>query len=138
MRSRLLFASILMACPSLAAAQFAVCNQSYDVVNVAIGEEVEGTFQTQGWWTIGTNQCANVIREELRNRFIYVFAMDVFGQSLLPGSVSMCVDEIFPPPRGVIVGIEDCWLNGYREALFFEVDTQEQARWTLFLTPREG
>lgn len=123
------------ACP--AAAQFAVCNQSYDVVNVAVGEEVDGLFETRGWWTIGTNQCANVIRDELVNRFIYVFAMDVFGQPLLRGSTPMCVAMPFPPPRGRIQGIEDCWQNGYREALFFEVDTQAVERWTLFLTPED-
>lgn len=121
-----------------AAAQFAVCNQSYDVVNVAIGQQVEDTFETQGWWTIGTNQCANVIREELQNRFLYVYAMDVFGQPLLPGSTPMCIDTPFPPPRGAITGITDCWVEGYRQALFYEVDTQATVRWTLFLSPREA
>lgn len=135
-RAALVLCLLFLAAP--AAAQFAVCNQSFDVVNVAIGEEEGGVFETRGWWTIGTNQCANVIREELRNRYIYVYAMDVFGQPLLTGSVPMCVDEPFPPPRGAISGIEDCWLNGYREALFYEVDTQDQARWTLFLSPQES
>lgn len=135
---RLRFASLALAglLASPAAAQFTVCNQSFDVVNVAIGEEEGGVFETRGWWTIGTNQCANVIRQALRNRYIYVYAMDVFGQPLLRGSVSMCIDEPFPPPRGVIVGINDCWLNGFREALFYEVDTQAQVRWTLFLSPQ--
>lgn len=126
----------LIGVPGLARAEFAVCNQSFDVVNVAIGQEIEDSFETQGWWTIGTNQCANVIREELRNRYIYVFAMDVFGQPVLPGTVPMCVAVPFPGNRGTISGIEDCWVNGYREALFHEVDTQAVERWTLFLNPK--
>ena len=31
-----------------ARAEFAVCNQSFDVVNVAIGQDVSGEFQTEG------------------------------------------------------------------------------------------
>lgn len=137
---RLILTLVLLLClPALpAAAQFAVCNQSFDVVNVAIGEETEGEFETRGWWTIGTNQCANVIREELRNRFIYVYAMDVFGQPLLYGSTPMCIDTPFPQPSGAITGIRDCWVQGYKQALFYEVDTQATERWTLFLSPRES
>ena len=135
-RAALLAAVLCSSAPAAAWAQFAVCNQSFDVVNVAIGEETGGVFETRGWWTIGTNQCANVIRDELRNRFIYVFAMDVFGQPMLRGSVPMCVARPFPPPDGVISGIEDCWLKGYEEVLFFEVDTQAVERWTLFLSPQ--
>ena len=120
-------------------AEFTICNQSFDVVNVAIGEAGGGLaygggeeFVTRGWWTIGTNQCANVIREELVNRYIYVYAADVFGQPILDGSVPMCIG-----PRAFEVrGIEECWQRGHAEALFFEVDTRAVARWTLFLTQR--
>lgn len=122
------------AVPGMARAEFAVCNQSFDVVNVAIAQLVDGQFRTEGWWTIGTNQCANVIKEELSNRYIYVYATDVFGQPILDGSVSMCIGA----KRFRIEGIENCWERGHRAAMFHEVDTQATARWTLFLTPRGG
>lgn len=120
--------------PGAAKAEFAVCNQSFDVVNVALGQLVDGQFQTEGWWTIGTNQCANVIKEELTNRYIYVYATDVFGQPILDGAVSMCIGA----KRFVIEGIENCWERGHRAAMFHEVDTQATVRWTLFLTPPGG
>lgn len=113
-----------------AAAQFTVCNQTLDVVNVAIGQEVDQAFQTEGWWTIGANRCADVIREELVNRFIYVYANDVFGQPVLNGLDEMCV----APKRFVIRGAESCWQRGYKAAKFLEVDTQAVERWTLFLS----
>ena len=110
-------------------AQFSVCNQSIDVVNVAIGREVDATFQTEGWWTIGANQCADVIRRPLEARYIYVYAMDVFGQSLLNGTTPLCVAK-----NGFTVrGDRDCWERGLREERFFEVDTQRVDRWTLFI-----
>jgi uncharacterized membrane protein len=117
-----------------ARAQFTVCNQTLDVVNVAIGQEVSDAFQTEGWWTVGANQCADVIREELANRFIYVYANDVFGQPVLHGTIDMCVG----PKRFVIRGIESCWQRGHTAVKFFEVDTQAVERWTVFLTSPGG
>lgn len=112
-----------------ARAEFTVCNQTLDVINISLGQEVGNEFETEGWWTVGANQCAEVIRDELVNRFIYVFANDVFGQALLNGTTEMCVGT----KRFVIRGIESCWQRGHRAVKFFEVDTQAVERWTLFV-----
>ena len=112
-----------------AAAQFTVCNQSFDVANLAIGQFADDLFETRGWWTIGPNQCADLIESELDARFVYVFAQDVFGKPLLPGGVPMCLT----PKRFVIRGERDCLARGYLEARFHEVDTRRSERWTLFL-----
>lgn len=113
-----------------ARAEFTVCNQTLDVVNVAIGQQGDTQFRTEGWWTIGSNQCATTIRGDLQYRFVYVYANDVFGQPILEGSTPMCID----PKRFVIDGSRTCWQRGHIEADFLEVDTQQVARWTLFLT----
>ena len=116
--------------PGKAHAEFTVCNQTLDVVNLAVGQKVDNADQTDGWWTIGANQCANVIREELTNRYIYLYATDVFGHAILNGSTEMCIDR----RRFSIRGIEECWQRGHIAARFVEVDTLEQVRWTYFLT----
>ena len=113
-----------------ARAEFTVCNQTLDVVNVALGEEVDSSFQTDGWWTVGANRCVNVIQDQLNNRYIYVYATDVFGNAILNGSTEMCVDR----RRFTIRGIKDCWQRGHVAARFLEVDTLQQVRWTMFLT----
>ena len=125
---------LLLCLPGAAWAQFAVCNQSYDVVNVAVGQDVQGQMQTEGWWTIGPNQCANVIRDELTSRYVYIYAQDVFGQPILSGTTLMCIDR----RRFTIRGITDCWKLGHIEASFIEVDTQKTQRWTLFLGAPPG
>ena len=71
--------AIVLCSTAAARAEFSVCNQTLDVVNVAIGQQRDDVFRTEGWWTIGSNQCANVIREDLRTRYVYVYATDVFG-----------------------------------------------------------
>lgn len=113
-------------------AAFAICNQSFDVVNVAIGLFEDGDFVTRGWWTVGPNQCANAVREGLTARYIYVFAQDVFGNAILNGATPMCIG----PARFEIRGATECLLNGHLAADFIEVDTQQTERWTLFLTPQ--
>ena len=127
MRALTLLFGLCLATP--AQAEFAVCNQSFDVVNVAIGQDVEGEFQTEGWWTIGPNQCANVIKEELTSRYIYLYAQDVFGQPIMNGTTQMCVS----PRRFSIRGISEWWSRGDISAGFIEVDTLKTQRWTLFL-----
>jgi len=118
---------------SLARAEFTVCNQTLDVVNLAVGQEVDQAFQTEGWWTIGANQCVDVIREELSNRYIYVYATDVFGNGMLDGGTEMCIEK----RRFTIRGIDRCWQRGHILARFVEVDTLEQLRWTFFLTGQD-
>ncbi len=112
-------------------AQFAVCNQTLDVINVAIGQYDIDAFETSGWWTIGPNQCANVIDSQLSSRYIYVFGQDVFGKSIVTGSTPMCV----APDRFEIRGDQDCLIRGLIEARFQEVDTLRSERWTMFIYP---
>lgn len=124
-----LVAGCVLFAAGAACAEFSVCNQSFDVLNVAIGYEQDGDFQTEGWWSIGANRCVDVLREPLQVRYIYVYAEDVFGQAVLEGNAGSCVDA----KRFLIRGTADCWTRGHKEVRFLEVDTLAQARWTLFL-----
>lgn len=119
----------LFMAPAAAHAEFAVCNQTLDVVNIAVGQEIDDIFQTDGWWTVGANQCVNVVQDELANRYIYIYATDVFGHPMLSGTTEMCIER----RRFSVRGITDCWQRGLIAAKFVEVDTQDQARWTFFL-----
>lgn len=119
----------LLAAP--AQSRFSVCNQTLDVVNVAMGLYQRDSFVTSGWWTIGPNQCADVIERQLDARYVYVFAQDVFGRTVLSGSTPMCV----APDRFEIRGETDCLVRGYIDARFHEVDTLQTERWQLFLYP---
>ena len=130
-----------------AAASFKLCNQSYDVLNIAIAQpdpdefaegadgpdQAEGSgMVSRGWWRVAPNQCATLVRERLRSRFFYIFAADVFGKEALSGAIPLCV----APGRFVIARQGDCLLRGYLDARFLEVDTEEQSDWTVFVSPR--
>ena len=115
-----------------ARAELRLCNQSFDVLNVAIAVPDGGETLTRGWWRVAPNQCATLLRNELRSRYYYVFAADVFGNEVLAGSIPLCV----APRRFEIEGQRDCLLRGYLDARFAEVDTRGQGHWTVFVTPR--
>lgn len=127
--------ALLLACTMAlpARAQFSVCNQTLDALNLAIAKAApNGTIVSEGWWTIGANRCVDVIKEELANKYIYVYATDVFGQSIFAKTFEgfgMCV----APKRFTIEGTDSCWQRGFETVQFMEVDTKDQVRWTLFL-----
>lgn len=127
--ARVVFCLFAVAIPSTVKANFQFCNQTLDVVNVAIGAYDADAWETAGWWTVGPNQCANVIEDTLTSRYVYVYARDVFNASMLPGTTTLCVD----PDEFRIRGREDCLIRGHISARFHEVDTRRSERWTFFL-----
>ncbi len=127
--ARILISGLMVASPATVWANFQVCNQTLDVVNVSIGAWDTDAWETSGWWTVGPNQCANVIESTLTSRYIYVYARDVFNASMLAGDISMCVD----PGEFRIRGREDCLIRGHIAARFEEVDTRRSERWTFFI-----
>lgn len=131
--SAILGATFCLILSGPASAQLMVCNQSLDVLNVALGFDEKGEFETEGWWSIGANRCSSVVRQALTGRYYYLYAEDVFGQPVLSGAVPACVDA----KRFRITGTSSCWVRGLREAPFAEIDTQSQSRWTVFLKASE-
>lgn len=129
-----LVAGVTLLTGAEARAEFSVCNRTFEIANVAVGWSENSVMRSSGWWTIGPNQCANVIDDRLTSRYVYVFAQDVFGNAMLPGTATICVDTA----RFNINGERDCLLQGYLEAKFYEVDTYRSERWTLFLNPSPG
>jgi uncharacterized membrane protein len=112
-----------------ARAGFSVCNDSFDVLNLAVAYDAGAGFVSEGWWTIAPNRCVAVIRDRILSRYVYVFATDVFNQALLEGNAAFCVDD----GRFRIPGAGECWTRGHVAAEFAEVDIGEAGHWTLIL-----
>jgi uncharacterized membrane protein len=110
-------------------AEFTICNQSLDVFNISVGHQEGDDFETEGWWVLGANRCIDVIRKPLDDRYIYLYVEDVFSKPVLQGRLPACVAT----GKFLIDGEKDCWQRGYKEALFTEVDTKDQERWTFIL-----
>ena len=119
-----------------AVAEFKICNQSVGVYNVAVGAERDQRFSTEGWWVMPANSCIIPIKgdlDQLKLRYVYVYAQTVTGDSVFQGNWEMCVDT----KRFKIEKIEgepwNCWVRGFEMVKFLEVDTAQAKSWTLFV-----
>jgi uncharacterized membrane protein len=110
-------------------ASFSVCNRSGEFLNVALSFESLLGLRTEGWWSIGPNQCADVIEGPVPVRYVYLHAQDAFGRGVLEGSVPICVS----PTQFRTIGDVDCSADGMVEVAFSEIDIGDAVSWTVFL-----
>ena len=66
----------------------------------------------------------------MKSRYVYLYAVNIQAEDVISGAVTMCVDRLKFKARG----IADCWRRGLQPAAFAEIDTQDAADWTTFLT----
>lgn len=112
-----------------ARADFLVCNDSFDVLNLALARDPGAGFVSEGWWSVAPGRCAALLRGTIDSRYLYLHAIDVFRQPVLDGDVTFCIsDEGFRIP-----GRQDCWQRGHIAAGFVEIDTGQAAQWITFL-----
>jgi uncharacterized membrane protein len=119
---------------SPAKADLRICNETGNLVSVALGYRAERGWMSEGWWQAPPGDCRVLYQGDLSRRFYYIFAADDIAGGAWDGSVFMCTrDETF-----TIFGVEDCLARGYERTGFFEIDTQNRTDWTLQLTDNAG
>lgn len=122
--------TLLLAAPTPAHADLRVCNETRNLISVALGYRAERGWQSEGWWRAPPGECRILFQGDLQRRYYYIYAVDDMGGGDWGGSVFMCTrDDSF-----TIFGVEDCLARGYERTGFFEIDTQGRTDWTLQLT----
>lgn len=130
-RLRIVFTlSVFLACSSVVRADFRVCNQTENTVQVAIGYLSGNTWKTEGWWTLRTRRCATILQGPLSARFYYFYAEDTVTGGGWAGQTLMCIKET----EFTIEGVTDCYAKGYDRKPFKEIDTRNLRNWTVQLT----
>jgi uncharacterized membrane protein len=120
-----------LALPGPAHAELKLCNSTSSHIGVAIGyKEPKDGWVSEGWWNLDSRSCAVIINEKLPARFYYIYAYDYDKGGEWGGPIPMCTNEV----EFTIKGIDNCDGRGFKKSGFFEVDTQEQADWTVKLT----
>ncbi|MBJ3786780.1 DUF1036 domain-containing protein [Devosia sediminis] len=123
-----------MAAVTPAQAELRVCNETANLISVALGYRAERGWMSEGWWQAPPGDCRTLYQGDLQRRFYYLYAVDDIGGGAWDGQVFMCTrDETF-----TIFGVEDCLARGYERTGFFEIDTQNRSDWTLQLTENAG
>ncbi len=123
-----------MAATTPAHAELRVCNETANLISLALGYRAERGWMSEGWWQAPPGDCRTLYQGDLQRRFYYLYAVDDIGGGAWDGQVFMCTrDETF-----TIFGVEDCLARGYERTGFFEIDTQNRSDWTLQLTENAG
>ena len=117
-------------CAGDAHADYRVCNKTHILANVALGVDSGEQFSTEGWWTLSPGECATVIANPLKYRYLYLYAMNIAGVAIVGGPVRMCIDDV----KFKAIGAADCWRRGLKSVGFWEIDTRDASDWTTFLT----
>lgn len=112
-----------------ARADFRLCNDTDRRIGVALGYKDTQGWASEGWWNIGPQACETLLQGPLIARYYYVYAVDYDQGGSWGGNYTMCTRErVF-----TIRGVENCEERGYRNTGFLEVDTGEEAEFTLTL-----
>ena len=114
----------------IAYADLRICNKTESRVGVAVGYKVDDDWTTEGWWNIGAKSCQVILAGTLSSRYYYFYAVDYDqGGEWGDRNYPMCTrDKEF-----TIKGAKNCVARGYKKTGFKEVDTGDQAGWTIQL-----
>jgi uncharacterized membrane protein len=111
-------------------AKLELCNNTQSTVGVAIGYKNQEGWATEGWWKAEPQKCLTLLKTPLDARYYYVYAIDYDKGGSWGGKSMLCIREkIF-----TIKGFDKCEERGYKKVGFFEVDTGEEADWTVSLS----
>ena len=119
-----------------AKAELKICNQSIALYNVAIGAIDNGKFYTEGWWALSANSCVTPIKEDLgalKLKYAYIYAITIAGDSAFEGNLPMCIANKRFKIEKVPHEPWNCWVRGFEEVKFHEVDTGDAGSWTVFI-----
>ncbi|MGI9351410.1 MAG: DUF1036 domain-containing protein [Rhizobiaceae bacterium] len=116
--------------PTLARADFRICNDTKSLVGAALGYRNDGTWISEGWFQIPAETCNALIEGDLSSRFYYIYAEDADKGGQWQGEVFMCTND----REFKIKGVEDCFKRGHVKTGFFEIDTGNRNSWMVRLT----
>ena len=122
-------------------ADFRVCNKSSERVNVAIGyNNKDYGWTSEGWWAIEPENCHNIIRGRLDNRYYYVYAIDTQDgvweapESQQGGFFCVGKEKFTFHNREFGGDVLDCEKSSQITKHFLSVDTQDADDFTYNLT----
>jgi uncharacterized membrane protein len=98
----------------IAPAGYTICNESREVLLVALGQSGGGNAVSRGWWTVQPGACAKAITTPLTSDAIFLLAQRKGGGTLVGGPQRFCTT----PAVFEIHGSQTCTARGFAEAGF--------------------
>jgi uncharacterized membrane protein len=93
---------------------YTVCNESRDVLLVALGQIERGKAVSRGWWTVQPGACAKTVTAPLKTDAIYLLARKKGGGTPVSGAKTFCTTPVIFE----ITGAQNCAARGLVESGF--------------------
>ena len=104
----------------IAPAGYTVCNDSHDILLVALGGMERGQAVSRGWWTVQPAGCARAVTAPLNTDAVFLLAQKKNGAALVGGSQIFCTTATAFEIRGA----DSCAARGYGQAGFSRTQTR--------------
>lgn len=129
--SLLLAGCVLAGAAALSPAQadLRICNTTTGRVGLALGYLDGPVWVTEGWFNLKPSRCETIIQGRLSSRYFYIHAIDYDRGGEWSGPNILCTKDTEFSIRGPL----DCYARGFERAGFIEIDTGQQADWTVEL-----
>jgi uncharacterized membrane protein len=82
---------VLFLFSSPARAELRFCNIAPLTIQTAVGRYVADKWQSEGWWTLKSGECANVVGGDLTQRYYYAFAETPGSRRKWVGDTPFCI-----------------------------------------------
>lgn len=115
----------------IAPAGYTVCNDSRDVLLVALGEMERGQPVSRGWWTAQPGGCARAVTTPLNTDAVFLSAQKQNGATLVGGSQIFCTTTAAFEIRGAT----NCAARGYGQAGFARTQTRGSSGYVAHIGP---
>jgi uncharacterized membrane protein len=104
----------------IAPAGYTVCNETGEVLLVALGQNDGGKAVSRGWWTVPGAACAHALTTPLASDTVFLLAQRKGGGALVGGPQRFCTT----PQAFEIQGAGNCSTRGYGESGFAPTPTK--------------
>lgn len=115
----------------IAPAGYTVCNESRDVLLVALGQVERAKPVSRGWWTIQPGACAKAVTTPLKTEAVYLLAQKKGGGALVSGAKKFCTTPVIFEIRGT----ENCAMRGLVESGFALTPTKGVSGYIAHIRP---
>ena len=114
-----------------APAGYTVCNESRDVLLVALGQTERAKPVSRGWWTVQPGACAKTVTAPLKTDAVYLLAQKKGGGAVVTGTKTFCTTPVIFE----ITGAQNCAGRGLTESGFATTVTQGKTGYVAHIGP---
>ncbi len=115
----------------IAPAGYTACNETRDVLLVALGQIEGGKPVSRGWWTVQPGACAKAVTTPLNSDAVYLLALRKSGGTVVGGTAHFCTTAA----AFEIKGADNCSGRGYAESGFAATPTNGVSGYVAHIGP---